>query len=124
MRKWILATLVVALVTGIAPAFDLSSLSSEQTKKLTDELTRFKNDLQLTPDQVGKMKPILGEQMSQLQALKGSPGLSKQDKIAKFNDIRKAGYEQIKQVLTPDQLTKWDAEMAKAKKFLGSKIPH
>jgi Spy/CpxP family protein refolding chaperone len=118
------AALVVVFAASAVSAFDLSSLSSDQTKKLTDELTRFKNDLALSPEQVSKMKPILGEQMSQLQELKSSPGLSKQDKIAKFNDIRKAGYEQIKQVLTPEQLTKWDAEMAKAKKFLGSKVPH
>jgi hypothetical protein len=42
--------------------------------------------------------------------------------MKKVADNRAALRQGLVNLLTPEQVTKWDAEMAKAKEFLGQKI--
>ncbi len=117
------ATLLLALAATVASAQDtLPSLTPEQTKLLTDELNRFAKDLALTDEQKDALKPILVEQMTKIKELNSLTGIKPAEKLTRYKEIRSAGYERIKQVLTPEQLAKWDAEMAKSKDFLGVKV--
>ena len=45
--------------------------------------------------------------------------MSRADVIAKLKSVRGTARERLEKFLTPVQLGKWDAEMAKAKSFLG-----
>ena len=51
-----------------------------------------------------------------------NPHVSREEIVKKVASLRGSIREQIVKFLTPDQLTKWDAEVAKAKEFLGHKI--
>lgn len=116
------AILAFAVVTVAGAQMSMPTLSPEQTKKLTDELTRFGKELSLSPEQKTQLGPVLGDQMEKIGTLNKDTTLTKETKVARYNDIRKEGYEQIKQILNPTQLKQWDAEMAKAKDFLGSAV--
>lgn len=124
MRKMLVSAVILAFVAVTTAGAQLSmpTLTPEQTKQLTDELTRFGKELALSPEQKTQLGPVLGDQMDKIGSLNKDTSLTKESKLAKYNDIRKAGYEQIKKILSPEQLKKWDAEMAKAKDFLGSAV--
>ncbi len=98
-------------------------LTQEQRHVVTDELTRFATDLNLSEEQRGKLKFFLEEKEEKLfEVLKKNPHPTKPEVIAKLKAVRDSGREAISKFLTPDQLRKWDEEMAKAKTFLGHKV--
>jgi hypothetical protein len=51
-----------------------------------------------------------------------NPNASQADVIKKLADNREAIRQRVVNILTPEQLTKWDSEVAKSKEFLGLKI--
>jgi hypothetical protein len=51
-----------------------------------------------------------------------NPDATHADMIKKVADSRESIRQRVVQFLTPDQLSKWDAEVAKAKDFLGQKL--
>jgi Spy/CpxP family protein refolding chaperone len=65
--------------------------------------------LNLTPDQVTQVKAIDADTMKQSRALREDTSVADSDKRAKMMDIRKAGQDKIRALLTPDQQTKFDA---------------
>ena len=91
-----------------------STLTAAQQKQVADELKRFSADLNLSNSQRDQLRPILEDQMSQTQAVRGDASLSKSDKSTKIQSIRAAERSKVAAVLSPEQMTKWDAEMAKA----------
>jgi hypothetical protein len=50
-----------------------------------------------------------------------NPNISKEDVAQYIAKNRSAGREKLEKFLTPEQLTKWDAEIAKAKDFLSTR---
>jgi Spy/CpxP family protein refolding chaperone len=67
--------------------------------------------LDLTPDQVEKIKPIFESRRSQMKALREDTTLAEQDKRAKGKEIMESTNQQIKAILTPDQATKFEELM-------------
>jgi hypothetical protein len=51
-----------------------------------------------------------------------NPNASQADIIKRLTDNREAIRQRVVNILTPEQLTKWDSEVTKAKEFLGLKI--
>ena len=76
------------------------------------ELDLLTKELNLTQDQQDKIKPILEDQQKQMEALRNDSSVQGQDRFAKMRDIRKDHMDQIRNVLTSDQQTKFD-EMQK-----------
>jgi Spy/CpxP family protein refolding chaperone len=74
----------------------------DQLKNLTDRLS-------LTDDQQAKIKPILEDQRTQMQALMKDDSLSPDDRRAKGRSIRESTDTKIRGVLTDDQKKKYDA---------------
>jgi len=74
----------------------------DQLKNLTERLT-------LTDDQQAKIKPILEDQRTQMQALMKDDSLSQDDRRAKGRSIRESTDTKIRDVLTDDQKKKYDA---------------
>jgi periplasmic protein CpxP/Spy len=81
------------------------------------ELKRFAKDLNLTEDQKAKFQAAMQKANAKLTEMEQS-GKTVDPAIARQN-IRSF----VTGVLTPEQLTKWDAEMAKSKNFLGHPMP-
>jgi Zn-dependent oligopeptidase len=95
-------------------------LSPEATEAVQTELKRFAADLNLSEDQKTRLKTALESAREKLDEVrKNNPDITKADVIAKLKEARAPLRERVVAFLTPEQLTKWDAEVAKAKAFLG-----
>ena len=69
--------------------------------------------LNLTPDQVTQVKAIDADTMSQMKALREDTTTSKEDRRSKMMSIHQASQDKIRNVLTDEQKTKFDAMQAK-----------
>jgi len=99
------------------------SLTADQREQVAIELKRFAGDLNLTDDQKEKMQASLAEGREKVaEYLKNNPNTTKADIIAKVKANRDEIRQRVVKFLTPEQLTKWDSEIAKAKEFLGQKV--
>ena len=95
-------------------------LSPEATEAVQSELKRFAADLKLSEDQKNRLKTALESAREKLDEVrKNNPDITKADVIAKLKEVRAPLRERVVAFLTAEQLTKWDAEVAKAKAFLG-----
>jgi len=84
---------------------------------------RFAGDLNLTDDQKQKLQGALTEAREKVgDYLKDNPNATKADIIAKVKAHRDEIRQRVVKFLTPEQLSKWDSEIAKAKEFLGQKV--
>ena len=96
------------------------NLSPEATEAVKSEMKRFATDLILSEDQKVKLQSALDNAREKLDEIrKNNPDITKSDVIAKIKGARAPLRERVVAFLTPEQLTKWDAEVAKAKAFLG-----
>ena len=96
------------------------NLSPEGIEAVQTELKRFAADMNLSEDQKTKLKSALENAREKLDEVrKTNPDITKADVIAKLKGARAPLRERVVEFLTPEQLTKWDAEVAKAKAFLG-----
>jgi protein CpxP len=99
------------------------TLTAEQREQLATELKHFAGDLKLTDDQKEKLHAALAEGREKMgEYLNKNPNTTRADVIAKVKAHRDEIRTRVVKFLTPEQLTKWDSEVAKAKEFLGHKI--
>jgi predicted HTH transcriptional regulator len=99
-------------------------LTPEERQQVAAELKRFARDeLNLTDQQKEKLQSALGEAREKVaEYLKKNPNTTRADIVAKVKEHRDEIRQRVTNFLSPDQLTKWDAEVAKAKEFLGQKL--
>ena len=96
------------------------NLSPEATEAVKTELKRFASDLNLSETQKTQLQSALENVREKLDEIrKNNPDITKADVIAKLKGARAPLRERVVAFLTPEQLTKWDTEVAKAKAFLG-----
>jgi protein CpxP len=96
-------------------------MTPQKTDAVASELKRFTPELDLAESQKEQLKTHLTSTHVKLQHyLQQNP--SPQEIAEKISSLRASIRQQIVKFLTPHQLTKWDAEVAKAKEFLGHKI--
>lgn len=99
------------------------SLTADQREQVATELKRFAGDLNLTDEQKEKLQAALTEAREKIgEYLKNNPNTTKADIIAKVKMHRDEIRQRVVKFLNPEQLSKWDSEIAKAKEFLGQKI--
>lgn len=99
------------------------TLTAEQREQVATELKHFAGDLKLTDDQKEKLHAALAEGREKIaEYLNKNPNTTRADVIAKVKAHREEIRTRVVKFLTPEQLTKWDSEVAKAKEFLGQKI--
>jgi len=99
------------------------NLTAEQREQVATELKRFAGDLGLTDEQKEKLRAALEEGREKVaEYLKNNPNTTKADIIAKVKANRDEIRQRVVKFLSPEQLSKWDSEIAKAKEFLGQKL--
>ena len=99
------------------------NLTAEQREQVATELKRFAGDLNLTDEQKEKLQTALAEARERVgEYLRNNPNTTKADIIAKVKAHRDEIRQRVVKFLNPEQLTKWDSEIAKAKEFLGHKL--
>ena len=98
-------------------------MTPRTTDAVATELKRFAQELNLSESQKEQLKTHLADKHAKLQEfMQQNPNISKSEMIQKVASIRTSIREQIVKFLTPQQLEKWDAEVAKAKEFLGHRV--
>jgi len=98
-------------------------LTSEERNAVVTELRTIGASLNLTDDQKQKLQAFMTEASEKVQEYRQqNPNATQQDLIKKVKDNRAALRQRLVNFLTPEQLTKWDAEVANAKEFLGQKL--
>jgi protein CpxP len=96
------------------------SISPEIREKVANELKQFVGNLNLSDEQQDKLRGFLGEAYEKVEEYrKQNPNATKEDLVRKVAENRNEIRERLTKFLTPEQLTKWDAEVSKAKQFLG-----
>jgi Spy/CpxP family protein refolding chaperone len=73
------------------------------------QLQRMRETLNLTDDQVARIRPILQDRNKQLDDLRAKSSLPQGEARAKAREIRKSARQQIDQILTPEQREKQKA---------------
>ena len=98
-------------------------LTAEQREQVATELKRFSGDLNLTDEQKEKLHTALTEAREKVgEYLRNNPNTTKAEIIAKVRAHRDEIRQRVVSFLSPEQLSKWDSEIAKAKEFLGEKL--
>ena len=89
----------------------------KQTKMLSEKLS-------LSKDQQDKVKSILSDRQNQMQSLMQDQSMSREDKRAKFEQMRSDSDSQIRAVLTGDQQQKYDALLKQREQHMGGHRQH
>jgi protein CpxP len=104
------------------PRKKVIQMTPDELNNIAVELKRLGSELNLTDQQKEGLKSFLTEKYEKLQEYrKENPNISKEDVAQYIAKNRSAGREKLEKFLTPEQLTKWDAEIAKAKDFLSTR---
>ena len=99
------------------------NLTSEERDQISAEIKRFSADLQLTDEQKEKLQGAMVEARGKIgDYLKNNPNTTKADIAKQVASHRDQIRQRVVNFLNPEQLKKWDAEMGKAKEFLGQKL--
>lgn len=98
-------------------------LTPEERDAIVAELKRIGATLNLSDEQKQKLQAFMTEASQKVQEYKQqNPNATEQDLIKKVQDNRAALRQRVENFLTPEQLSKWDTEVGKAKEFLGQKL--
>ena len=99
------------------------TMTPEQREQVATELKRFAADLNLSNEQKEKLQSALAEGRERVgEYLKTHPNTTKAEIVAKVKEHRGEMHDRVAKFLNPEQLGKWDNEVAKAKEFLGQKL--
>jgi periplasmic protein CpxP/Spy len=99
------------------------SLTPELRDAVLNELKRIGGQLNLSDEQKERLHGFMTEASEKVQQYKQqNPNASPADVIKKVAESRAAIRQRIVSFLTPDQLSKWDAEVGKAREFLGQRL--
>lgn len=99
------------------------NLTQEQRDQVAAEVKRFAADLQLSGDQKEKLQGAMVDARTRLgDYMKDNPNTTKADIIKQVASHRDKIRQNVVNFLNPEQLKKWDSEIAKAKEFLGQQI--
>ncbi len=71
-------------------------------------IDQIAKQLELTDAQKPKVQAVLEEQTKKMQELRQDTSLSQEDRRTKMKEIRDAGTAKLKEILTPEQLAKWE----------------
>jgi hypothetical protein len=98
-------------------------LTPEQRAVVASELKQIGAKLNLSSEQKEKLEAFMTEASEKVHEYREQhPNASREDLIKKVADNRASIRQRLVNFLSPEQLKTWDAEIAKAKEFLGQKL--
>ena len=99
------------------------NLTPEERNQVAAELKRFGADLQLSDEQKNKLHDFLAEARAKVAEYhQTNPTATRADIIKQVASNRDQLRQRLVNFLDPEQLKKWDAEVSKAKEFLGEQM--
>jgi len=97
-------------------------MKAETAKILETELKRFASDLNLSDDQKTQLRAGLERAHDRVDELRAQGDVTRADIREKIVAERDSLRQRVENFFTPEKLTKWDAEVTKAKDFLGINV--
>ena len=97
-----------ALQAQDTPSTNTPSQTPPAGPRMRNNFDGISKALSLTDDQKTKVKPIIDDMGQQIRDLRGDSTLSSSEKRTKMKDIREATTAKLKDILTPEQLAKWE----------------
>ena len=99
------------------------TMRADYREQVAMELKRFAADIDLTEEQKEKLQAALADGREKVgEYLKTYPNTTKAEIVAKVKEHRVEIHQRVASFLNPEQLGKWDNEVAKAKEFLGQRL--
>jgi hypothetical protein len=99
------------------------NLTQEQRGQVIAEAGRFASSLHLSSDQKEKLQNAFTDARSRVgDYLKDHPSMTKADIVKQVAGQRDQIRQRVVGFLNPEQMKMWDAEIAKAKEFLGQNM--
>jgi hypothetical protein len=99
------------------------NLTPEQRSQVVAEAGRFASSLHLSNDQKEKLQTAFTDARSKVgDYLKDHPNITKGDIAKQVAGQRNQIRQRVANFLTPEQMKMWDAEIVKAKEFLGQNL--
>ena len=99
------------------------NLIAEQANQVVAELKRIAVCLQLTDEQKNRSLQFLIEARAKVAEYQSAnPNATKADIIKQLAANRDRLRQRLVNFLSPEQLTRWDVEVSKAKEFLGEQM--
>ena len=118
---------LIAIAAGIllAPEFasaqDANREGNRRAPRSPEEQVKaMKETLQLSDEQVDKVKAVLTKNQEKFKALREDQALSQEDRRAKMREAFQAMDEELKPILTPEQQAKWKEEREKRRAQRGN----
>ena len=82
-------------------------VKDERGAAVRERMQTVAKELALTDDQKQQLKPILQAEAEKLKALRDDQSLTRPEKVEKLKTIREELLPQLMEILTPEQLAKW-----------------
>ena len=99
-----------------------NTMTPDELNNIATELKRIGGELNLSEGQKEGLKTFLADRFEKLQEYrKQNPNVTKEDVVKYVAQHREAAREKLEKFLTAEQLTKFDAEMAKAKDIISER---
>jgi periplasmic protein CpxP/Spy len=98
-------------------------ITAEEREQVVTELKHFAKDLNLTDQQKEKLQTALeGAREKIAEYMKKNPHTTRAEIVAHVKQNREEIRQRVANFLSPEQQTKWNAEVEKAKEFLGQRL--
>lgn len=109
MKKSLRGVAVALFTMSIALAVAAqNNMGTPDKKEALEKLQKMSAELQLTPQQKEKVRPILLEEAPKLKALKSDTSLAPLQKGMKMREVANDTDAKLKPILTPVQYQKWE----------------
>ena len=129
--RLVLLTVLFGVINIGANAFSQSdssvvaSIKNNQGRYFTSRIENLTEQLNLTPDQQKRMRPILEQEVGYLEQIRGNPVLSKKEKVKRLQTIVQGSDNQMKSFLSEEQWQKLQGlrkgQKAELKKYAEAK---
>jgi periplasmic protein CpxP/Spy len=98
-------------------------MRAELIEAVETELRKFATDLNLSDAQKTQLKTTLENAHERIDEVRArNPNATRADVVARLKEVRGSTRERVEKFFTPEQLTKWDSGVSRAKTFLGESI--
>jgi len=117
----LLIALLLSTALSLQPASHAAENASNATRaeRFRARMQEVAQALNLTDDQKAKITPIILAEIGKLKALRADFSLTRAQKIEKFKAIREETAPQVKAILTPEQIAKWEKIRAEFREKVG-----
>jgi hypothetical protein len=108
-------------LAGLLAVPTLASAQNRGARTPEERVAAMKESLKLSDEQVAKIKPILVKNQEKTKALREDQNLSQDDRRAKMQENFKSLEEELKPILTPEQLAKYKEDAEKRRQQRGQR---